>query len=580
MGIYSQLYGLTGGYAPSGAYSLAVYTRADDGRPGKLLGEHFFVVGPARYSTGYNFKISAKTTYDGASVTDFGEGIHNIQLSGVIGAYHTGPVRTPSVIREKLFGREGTRLSVDDLAKSFFQTIARQTGFTDKPGYFDFFDLIWLLYDSRSPERFTQRKPERLISADPLSSGADSIYRAGAKAGLGSLDSENSVLVFNDYDLSRRYEVVYQNNAFEITQSAEDPFAWQWSLNLNALQDLSGKRPFVRQPLPDIGNVIANAVIALDDLNFALNSGLRQIGEAARHVNEVLNAHEQFSDSLNGFHERRSQEQSLFWQTLIGLKQKNESLAEWLEGYYFPGGSVAENTDLPSAHTDYSTDQTRVETERLKSILAKVQAAMLQAENEQSRPEYIQTPPGVETWEDLALAVLGDVSKAKDLALLNPIGTSPRALKKIQIAENTQRAETGIIAGRAQDAGNIEKNLFGTDLALAADGDFTISPDGDLDILSGLNSLTANLLDRLNHQAGTIPLHPEWGIDLLIGSLPDHIIARAGPAKIVENLYQDPGVRSVELKNLSLQADRLDLAIGIVPQGDTETIELEASLSV
>ena len=405
MGIYTQLYGLTGGYAPSGAYSLAVYARADDGRPGKLLGEHFFVVGPTRYTTGYNFKISAKTTYDGASVTDFGEGIHNIQLSGVIGAYHTGPVRTPSVIREKLFGREGTSLSAEDIAQSFFQTLARQTGFADKPGYFDFFDLIWLLYDSRSPERFTQRKPERLLSGDPLSSGADSIYRAGTASGLTSLDSENSVLVFNDYDLSRRYEVVYHNNAFEITQSAEDPFAWQWSINLSALQDLSGKRPFVRQPLPDIGNVIANAVIALDDLSFALNSALRQIGELARHVNEVLNAHDQFSESLRGFSERRSQEQSQFWQTLIGLKQRNESLAEYLQGYYFPGGGLAENTDLPSEHTDYSTDQTRVETERLKSILAKVQAAMLQAENEQNQHEYIQSPSGVETWEDLALAV-------------------------------------------------------------------------------------------------------------------------------------------------------------------------------
>ena len=579
MGIYSELYGLTGGYAPSGAYSLAVYTRADDGRPGKLLGEHFFVVGPTRYSTGYNFKISAKTTYNGASVTDFGEGIHSIQLSGVIGAYHTGPVRTPSVIREKLFGREGTRLSADDLAQSFFGTLARQTGFADKPGYFDFFDLIWLLYDSRSPERFTQRKPERLISADPLSSGADSIYRAGATAGLTSLDSENSVLVFNDYDLNRRYEVVYQNNAFEIVQSTEDPFGWQWSLNLTALQDLSGKRPFVRQPLPDIGNVIANAVIALDDLSFALTSGLRQIGEAARHVNEVINAHEQFSDSLRGFHERRSQEQSYFWQTLIGLKQRNESLAEWLEGYYFPGGSVADSTDPPSEHTDYSTDQTRLETERLKSILAKVQAAMLQAENEQSQPEYIQVPSGVESWEDLALSVFGDVSKAKDLALLNPAGSSPATLRKVQIADSTERVQTGIIAGR-QNESEIEKNLFGTDLALAEDGDFAISPDGDLEILSGLNCLTANLLDRLNHQAGTVPLHPEWGVDLLIGSLPDHIIARAGPAKIVENLYQDLGVRSVELKDLSLQADRLGLSIGVVPQGDTETIELEASLSV
>ena len=326
----------------------------------------------------------------------------------------------------------------------------------------------------------------------------------------------------------------------------------------------------------------------MDALSFTLNSTLRQIGEAARLVDEVRKAREQFSDSIRGFNERRSQAQSLFWQSLIGLRQRNERLAEYLEAYYFPAESLAESADPPSEHIDYGTDQTRAETERLRSVLARTQAVVSQAENEQSQPEYIRAPSGVESWEDLALAVLGDVTKAKELALLNPAGTSPRTLKKIQIAENTERAETGILAisqrGNNDNDNAIEENLFGTDLHLTEDGDFTVSPDGDLEIVSGLDCLRANLLDRLNKSAGSIPLHPEWGLDLLMGSLPDHIIARAGPLRIVENLYQDPGVRSVEVKELSLQADRLELHIGIVPRGDTESIEseimIEASVSL
>ena len=247
MGIRNELYGLTGGYAPSGAYSLDVYTRGVDGRHKVFLGEHFFVVGSARYSTTFQYKISAKNTYNGASITDFGEGLHNLNLSGVIGAYHTGPIREPSNIKKELFA---TNFNLEKFRETLGSFFFNELGLADKPGYFDFFDLIWLLYDARNEYRFNHLKPEKLITANLNASGAEKIYNKASASGLNYLNFENTVLVFNDYDNSRKYEVVYQPNSFEITQSVDDPFAWNWNLNFIIIQELSCSRPFIRQILP------------------------------------------------------------------------------------------------------------------------------------------------------------------------------------------------------------------------------------------------------------------------------------------------------------------------------------------
>ncbi len=584
MALYSQLYGLTGGYASSGSYSLEVFTRGEDGRAAKRLGEHFFVVGPARYQRSFNYKISAKVTYEGASVNDFGEGIHNIQLSGIIGAYHNGPVRSPSVIREKLFGRDSGTINASDfiqtVGRSLAQELTEQAGFSNKPGYFDFFDLVWLLHDARHQDRFEQRKPERLISADPNSIGADGIYRAAAASGIQNLDSANSVLVFNDYDLSRRYEVIYNTNAFEFSQSVEDPFAWQWNLNLVAVDELSGRRPIIRQPIPDLGSVIPNLISALDDLNFTVTSAFRQINQAVSIIGDLQSAKDELRLSLEGFAEDLDVQSIDFWQSLQSTRDTNQTLRSWLEAYYFPGDPIETlQTALPQDNTDYSTDITRVRSEALEKILAELQAGL--SVNQSQMPNYIQVPPGVDTWEDLALQLSGDVTQASAIALLNRPGTSPRDLQRVRIPEQGEQPQTGIIAQTVnENQDQLQRNLFGTDLALSQSGDISASPNGDLETVNGLDSLTQNLLDRLNHVQGTIPLHPQWGTSLIAGSLPDEIIARAGPAKILENIYQDLGVRSVDVTDFSLSQDRLDILLSVVPQGDASSFELAAQVVI
>ena len=582
MGLYSEIYGLTGGYASSGAFSFSVFVRDKNGDPSKLLGEHFFVVGPARYSTGYNFKISAKPTYDGASVTDFGESIHSIQLSGVIGAYHTGPVRAPSIVRQKLFGRDGEKPDARELFTALGQNIAHgTTGFADKPGYFDFFDLVWLIYDARNKNRFKQRKPEELLSSDPQTTGADTIYRNALASGIEELNSENTVFVFNDYDANRQYEVVLNNNALEVAQSADDPYAWQWSLNLVAIRDLSGRPPQIRQPLPDLGSIVSNAIIALDGLAFVVTSGLRQISEAVSIIDNLRNAKNNLRLVLDGFNEQSNEQFSRVLENLTGARNKNETMIRYLENYYISSG-INESLNNPEQYINYSANSLRAESEKLTGILSNLQAVVGNTNSDFQDTSFIRVPPAVESWEDLAQNVYGDVPRANELALLNLTGSMPQDLDKVRIININGTTVTSGILPRPQKQGNqgIAERLFGIDLALTQDGDFQVSPDGDLDIVGGLNSLSANLLDRLNNQASTVPLHPQWGIDLTPASLPDELLARVAPVKVVSNLYQDSGVRSIELQDFQLYQDRLELTLKITPQGDLDSFELSASVNV
>jgi hypothetical protein len=55
---------------------------------------------------------------------------------------------------------------------------------------------------------------------------------------------------------------------------------------------------------------------------------------------------------------------------------------------------------------------------------------------------------------------------------------------------------------------------LGTDLALDSDGDLAIK-DGDLDIVSGLDCLKANLSDRVFADNNELLLHPDFGAGLL-----------------------------------------------------------------
>ena len=67
----------------------------------------------------------------------------------------------------------------------------------------------------------------------------------------------------------------------------------------------------------------------------------------------------------------------------------------------------------------------------------------------------------------------------------------------------------------------MNSEYLGKDIFFDEDGDLSVSPTGDLEIVSGLDCLQQDLRDRLETMPGDLYAHPVWGcsIRLLLGAL-------------------------------------------------------------
>ena len=110
----------------------------------------------------------------------------------------------------------------------------------------------------------------------------------------------------------------------------------------------------------------------------------------------------------------------------------------------------------------------------------------------------------------------------------------------------------------------MSENLLGTDFRLDADNNLLVA-DGDLVLLDGLDTLHANLLDRLRSAPGALLHHPDFGAGLqdalgetLSRESLDQLAAEAG-----HQLEQDPRVRRVTRCRATPDQDQLLLEADI-----------------
>lgn len=587
MGVRDSIYRLTGGYAPTGAISLEVVRRSSD--PGDellaKLGEHFFVVGPGRIERGYNFLVSTQATFGGAQVVDFGMGPGSLTLSGTIAALHAGPVLAPSnILTSNKKGGIDVEASTKNAQGAIRGVAGSVSGFDHKSGYHDFFDLLWVLADSRGSQA-RARRPESHSSSDQRVSGAYHMYERLKKEQLLPFDLENCALILNLFDSNERLEVAFRGrDALRIAQDSEDPLAWQWSLSLDVVRDLSGAQPSLRPILPPVQNTLANIIGALDELNFTVQSGLNVLADVASLVESAKNFRSELNTSLKAFKSNSAASIARIRRAGAGLRKDGNDILELLLNYYLPNVDLETNYTASGAdNTDLATDPLNVAGQRIAQILAQTELAMMieQSKSISGSARWIGVPPGVETWEDLALSLYEDVSRARDLRALNPTaaGQLPTDLvgQKIKVpgANQSGLLDSIFVAHRdSRDPEQVERQLFGEDLAFDDDGDILAGPSGDLGIVSGLDCLIENCLDRMAHPRGSVPMHPAWGAGAIPGQLPDEFLGRYAPARQLDNLYQDPGVQEAELLELAIDADQVTTRIRVRPIGEVQTFTI------
>ncbi|MGE5550540.1 MAG: GPW/gp25 family protein [Bacteroidota bacterium] len=117
---------------------------------------------------------------------------------------------------------------------------------------------------------------------------------------------------------------------------------------------------------------------------------------------------------------------------------------------------------------------------------------------------------------------------------------------------------------------------LGTDIRF--DGDFVVSPTGDLALISGLACLAQDLRHRLMTPKGSLWCHPEYGVDIYRHlQLPGTEVNRLDLLLSVrEALEDDPRVDRAEVEMLAWARERIQVRARAYPRGMASPLSLVA----
>lgn len=608
----------TGGYSPTGAYSIEFFKKNDI--MDMSLGEYFFLMGLQSLDQTYTYRMSAKATFGGTSVVDFGLGESNISLTGQIWPFYEGPpVKKPagSFSKGASFGDMASNFG-DAIGSALFQEFEGMNPIK-KAGYLDFIDLVYLMHESRNPDKFDSRAPSLSI----FYPNAKDIQLKGV--GLRNFDSENSKMVFHDYDRDAHWEVVFAKDGFKLHQDTKDPMTWHWTLNLIGVKDVSEPAKFKRPMIPDPKKMLRDIRNGLNNILDDLSQPLAMIAGITELYHDVANLVEDLKLDLKSFENLNKGYIQKISKAGGPIKKKSNQFLELLGQLSFPNQTLPNfssydqtsapiTTATPPAEqisptlppnltdniytgstvdpieVDLATDQTVNDMYELQALMDELSVAITQFNNSSlSRTfTYIVIRPGM-TLESIASTYYGSPLLVQNLindngALL--IGKTLQELYGTRIrvpADQTYSyRDTGILddqyiidnATPEETQAIVEKWLFGQDLDLDDSRDLVIR-NNDLGGLSGIDSLIENLLDRMIMPKGAYTAHPDLGAMPNPGQVPDDYLNLTIPNKILQDIRSDLGVQAADIKQFSMTADEFSYEIEVNPVGGFKEFRLK-----
>ena len=190
-----------------------------------------------------------------------------------------------------------------------------------------------------------------------------------------------------------------------------------------------------------------------------------------------------------------------------------------------------------------------------------------------------------DTWQAIALLYFGTTDGWAEIAQFNHAASSSSNADAIPIQAGTVILVPG--AGDTDDQvtlGQQTTDLYGTDLALSADGDLelnaldfsyddgsTIQTDAyaptDVGLVSGQANLVQGLVNRMRTAQGEIQYAPTYGlIAVQVGSALTAEVLSAVVVTATDQMTQDPRVQQVQQVTLKQEASRLILDMEIQPR--------------
>lgn len=122
-----------------------------------------------------------------------------------------------------------------------------------------------------------------------------------------------------------------------------------------------------------------------------------------------------------------------------------------------------------------------------------------------------------------------------------------------------------------------ERDPYGSDIRLDADGNLVIGEAGDVSLISGVKNVIQSIDMRLKTEVGTMIKQSAFGLQANVGAAGSSMAIRYIKMAIRAAVMQDPRISSVENMIVSMKSDsiRISMDIGLVGYDSTIPVPLE-----
>ena len=623
-------------YKPTGAFSIEIRKRLPDGRPsGGSLYEAFFLLPPTEYSIEENSKVTVNRTIGGAWTDDYGPDHKKINISGELYSFYFGvPERKPAPP-----GAGYLDSAVDallDIGRDALETAGE--AFLGHSGIDEFFMLRYVFsrFREKTPGgklKHRTQEESALLKIFPKLSPLLMDIENGTEP-----NNENYAWIYNDYDDGNRYEVVVEKftsrrakeDPFTIKYSIEMVGIRPFQSEIRTFGKLGRgiketAMSVIQGGLEAFENVMSSLadITGVNDLGDAL-----EVARAAAGIPAAIKAtFDSFINDMSGFAtlwgefadgvksdysvlsssaaERADATTDLIalYLSASGLQpdaiaaedaeldeavmqiyhlltQANEQLIV-LQGLDKYGNNatrekILEDSDTPALRdTDFttetsgggSTQSSQNSTRHLQFIYYVVEAG-----DALDKLAY-------KFYNDYTLqTVIGQVNELRNIDFHNDALVGKSIKIPLFNAPALTQLDTNLVYSRITQQTKVserQKQVLGNDIALDTGRGFKADGSGDLAMVSGMDGLVENLLDRFTFRQGILgPSNPHWGFPGIIGQVPDSIFSQKVAQFVEDQLNADPRLLSsyVIISDMQIRADVLRVPVKYTPLTGSEQI--------
>jgi hypothetical protein len=613
--------GFINSYKPQNAFSFEICKR------NKRTGEPdidplspveiYLTVGPQQYSESFKFRISHEPTFnEGTSVVDMGRGNSQIKLDGELHIYHYDVPRSSPPVSGDLAGDSFVDFGTN-LAKASYEAVKNRIidkyqkigGIGVRSGVEEFFDLMGLLYYARFDKNIY--KPKQGSQGEKLLKQIAS----------NKFNYSDYCLIFHDYDRGRHVEVIIPAEGFIVSRSTKDTNTYQYSINLVVIKDLEKQ---LKVLAPKTGQSPFFALnVAISDLQSLINYPLKLSGllvNVAQFVKQVTGVGGTLVQTFNNMKNRFNADGKLISSTFQSAvddinrargRKKNSTYLEIVESalqetqdllyessndesvfgsltanaiaatqslLYMTGlilnppnttGNPAEESLLPDADSTNLIDNELYQWGvAFHDTLLTIQSNYLQSSIDDSFRIYYGS--NSDTFDSVSQSVLGDITLAGAVASYNNMDINANLAGQVIRLPFGPKSNIFYKLPENYTRKDLEYGIFGFDLALTSQRDFAISPNGDLAVTEGLNTLIENIVDIIDIPIGSWVIDRFIGNPILIGEVQAEQDKQNTLAKLLQQLESDVRIDSTSLLEATQEGGSISYLIRIVPVAGTE----------